>query len=145
MNSVCQRAWAVVFVAAVLISTAGTAGAQAPPGDAAAAAGPTLVEAVVCEAVDNLAPRNPAVAFSLERGEVACFTVFDPVPEPTSIYHQWIFRDRPSARMRLRLRPPRWSTFSRIQLRPGDVGPWRVEVLDAEGRRMAVLRFSVVD
>lgn len=145
MSSVFQRVCNGVFIAAMVIWAAGTAAAQAPPGDAAAAAGPTLVEAVVCEAVDNLAPRNPAIAFSLERGEVACFTVFDPVPEPTSIYHQWIFQDRPSARMRLRLRPPRWSTFSRIQLRPGDVGPWRVEVLDAEGRRLAVLRFSVVD
>ena len=105
----------------------------------------TLVQSVVCEQVEGLAPKNPAVAFSLELGEVACFTAFDPVPEATVIYHQWYFRDQPSARIRLRLKPPRWSSFSRIQLRPGDAGPWRVEILDAEGRRMAAIRFSVVE
>lgn len=129
------------LVGALLFATAlaGPAIAQDQP------AGPVLAEAVVCEQVQNLAPINPGAAFALERGEVACFTVFDPVPKETVIYHHWIFRDRPSARMRLRLRPPRWSTFSRIQLRPGDVGPWRVDIRDAAGHRLAVMRFSVVD
>jgi hypothetical protein len=105
----------------------------------------TLVQAVVCEQVEGLGPKNPSVAFPMELGEVVCFTNFDPVPEATVIYHQWYFRDVPSSRIRLRLRPPRWSSFSRIQLRPGDAGPWRVEVLDADERPLATLRFSVVE
>ena len=100
---------------------------------------------MVCEQVEGFAPKNPAVVFPLDIGEVACFTSFDPVPEATVIYHQWYYRDQPSSRIRLRLKAPRWSSFSRIQLRPGDAGPWRVEVLDADERRLAVLRFSVVE
>ncbi len=105
----------------------------------------TLVQAIVCEQVENLGPKNPAVVFPLELGEVTCFTAFDPVPEETVIYHQWFFRDQPSARVRLRVKPPRWSSFSRIQLRPGDAGPWRVEITDADGKIMALQRFSVVE
>jgi hypothetical protein len=85
------------------------------------------------------------VVFPIELGEIACFTAFDPVPRETVIYHQWYFRDRPSARVRLRVRPPRWSSFSRIQLRPGDAGPWRVEVTDADGKILAQQRFSVLE
>lgn len=126
---------------AVLAGTSGAGPSEAP----APPAKRTLVEAIVCEQVENLAPKNPAVVFPLELGEVACFTAFDPVPQETVIYHQWFFRDQPSARVRLRVRPPRWSSFSRIQLRPGDAGPWRVEITDADGKILAQQRFSVVE
>ena len=131
----------------VLAGTAVLAGAGgAEPSEAPAPpAKLTLVETIVCEQVENLAPKNPAVVFPFDLGEVACFTAFDPVPQETVIYHQWYFRDQPSARVRLRVRPPRWSSFSRIQLRPGDAGPWRVEVTDADGKILAQQRFSVVE
>ncbi|HDI60786.1 MAG TPA: DUF2914 domain-containing protein [Desulfobacteraceae bacterium] len=130
-----------ILVAALLAGVSGAEPVETP----AAPARLTLVQAIVCEQVENLAPKNPAVVFPLELGEVACFTAFDPVPEETVIYHQWFFRDQPSARVRLRLKPPRWSSFSRIQLRPGDAGPWRVEVTDADGKLLARQRFSVVE
>ena len=104
-----------------------------------------LSEAVMCEGIDQLSPKNPGLAFSKQLGEVACYTAFDPVPEETVIYHHWFHRDRSSSRKRLRLKPPRWATFSRIQFRQGDEGPWRVEVIDDKGRRLAVLRFSIVE
>ncbi|MFA7423696.1 MAG: DUF2914 domain-containing protein [Desulfosarcinaceae bacterium] len=134
------------FILAVIGTTALVASTGAESADATVDPAPlTLVQAIVCEQVENLAPKNPAVVFPLDLGEVACFTAFDPVPEETLIYHQWYFRDEPSARVRLRLRPPRWSSFSRIQLRPGDAGPWRVEITDVDGKIMALRRFSVVE
>ena len=33
--------------------------------------------------------------------------------------------------MRLTLSPPKWSSFSRIQIRDADKGPWRVEIRSA--------------
>lgn len=134
------------FICILIAGLALTAAAGAEPTETAAApAKLTLVQAIVCEQVENLAPKNPAVVFALNLGEVTCFTAFDPVPEETVIYHQWFFRDQPSAQVRLRLRPPRWSSFSRIQLRPGDAGPWRVEVTDVDGKILAQQRFSVVE
>jgi hypothetical protein len=104
-----------------------------------------LFEAVMCEEVYSNAPRNPTSVFSASKERAVSFSVFDPVPQKTVIYHNWYHRDVPSAKIRLQLKPPRWSTFSSIQLRKTDIGPWRVEITDDKGHVFGVLRFSVTD
>ena len=101
--------------------------------------------AVMCEEVKDLVPQNPAVVFSIKIGKVSCFTSFDPVPEKTFIYHNWFHRDDPSTKKRLTLQPPRWATYSTIQLRETDKGPWRVEISDQQGNILGILRFSITD
>lgn len=105
----------------------------------------TLVKAAMCEGIKDLVPRNEAIVFSMRTGKVYSFTSFDPVPEKTFIYHNWFFRDRPRRRVKLSLRTPRWATFSRIKLRKGDKGPWRVEITDKQGNILRTLRFSITD
>ena len=105
----------------------------------------SLIQALICEDMRDGIPVNPAVAFSITTGKIYCYTLFDQIPEDTVIYHNWFFRDKPSARIRLPLKHPRWSTYSSIQLREADKGPWRVEISDAGGRVLKILRFSVTD
>lgn len=88
----------------------------------------TLIQAEMCEDIQGQAPTNTTTVFSIERRKAICFTSFDPGPGKTVIYHHWFHRDRPSARIRLTLKPPRWSTYSSIQFRAEDLGPWRVEI-----------------
>lgn len=102
-------------------------------------------EAVMCEGVENSLPRNPAVVFSSSIGRVFCLTTLENVKERTFVYHNWYYRDELSTRIRLALKPPRWSVASSIQLRETDIGPWRVEVSGPEGRVLHVLRFSVTN
>jgi len=104
-----------------------------------------LVDAVMCEDIKGNVPQNVTTVFSIERQKAVCFTTFDPVPQQTVIYHHWFHRDKPSARIKLTLKPPRWSTFSSIQLRVEDIGPWRVEITDSGGNIYRVLRFSVTE
>jgi hypothetical protein len=104
-----------------------------------------LHQAAMCEKVENLTPIRSAVAFSVSAGQVCCFTSFDPVPQPTLIYHRWFHRDELSTQTRLRLYPPKWATYSVIQLRETDKGPWRVEVTDQNGHVFDVFRFSITD
>jgi hypothetical protein len=104
-----------------------------------------LAEAIMCEEIDSNAPKNPTVVFSVSREKAVSYTLFDPVPQKTVIYHNWYHRDVPSAKIRLELNPPRWSTYSSIQLRETDIGPWRVEITDENGTIFGVLRFSVTD
>ena len=106
---------------------------------------PALVEALMCEDIQEQIPQNPTTVFSIERRKAICYTSFDPVPQETTIYHHWFHRDRPSARIRLTLKPPRWSTYSSIQLRAEDLGPWRVVVTDSQGQIFQVLRFSITE
>lgn len=103
----------------------------------------SLVQAVMCEDIQELTPQNSTTVFSVERRKAVCYTSFDPVPAETVIYHHWIHRDRSSVRIKLILQPPMWSTYSSIQLRAEDLGPWRVEVTDAQGQIFQVLRFSI--
>lgn len=110
-----------------------------------AAVGTTLVRSVICEGITSFAPFNPAVVFSINLGRVSCFTEFDPVLEETTIHHKWYFRDRLTTRKKLTLKPPRWATFSSVQLRQEDKGPWRVEIVDNRERLVDVVRFSITD
>ena len=105
----------------------------------------TLVQAVMCEGIQDYKPWNQAVVFSISIGKVSCFTYFDPVPEKTYIFHNWYYKDNLSKRMKLFLQPPSWSTFSSIQFREADKGLWRVEVTDPDGNILHVLRFSITE
>lgn len=104
-----------------------------------------LVRAVMCEGIENFMPVHPAVVFSISQGELFCYSSFDPVRETTRIFHKWYKRDKLIFTMRLTLSPPKWSSFSRIQIRDADKGPWRVEIQDEEGKILKTLRFSMSD
>lgn len=108
---------------------------------------PTLKigQAAVCETVKEGVPVNPAVAFSIDTERLYCYTDFVTVPEKTLIYHVWYQGDQQRASMKLVLRPPRWATYSYIQLREKDKGPWRVEITDEQGNLLQTLRFSIID
>ncbi|MBU1340529.1 MAG: DUF2914 domain-containing protein [Proteobacteria bacterium] len=99
----------------------------------------------MCESIENFLPVNPAIIFSISLGEVFCFSTFDPVVEKTVIFHKWYKMDKLIFTMQLTLSPPKWSSFSRIQIRDADKGPWRVEIRDAENALLQTLRFSMVD
>ncbi len=105
----------------------------------------TLVRAILCENVKDLEPEGQSIVFSAKLGDVICFTFFDPVPEKTEIYHKWFKRDHLDAEMKLVLKPPKWSTFSKVRIHNTDAGPWRVEITDQNGKILKVLRFSVTE
>jgi hypothetical protein len=106
---------------------------------------PLLIEATMCEEIKDGVPVNRAILFSIEKGKVICFNAFDKIPERTTIFHKWYFRDKLIYRNRLSLKPPRWSTYSSIKLRDTDRGPWRVDIVNQESHVYQTLRFSIAD
>ncbi|MEJ5366478.1 MAG: DUF2914 domain-containing protein [Desulfosoma sp.] len=108
-------------------------------------AGLALTRAGICESVENLNPVNTAAVFSVTQGQIYCFTDFGTVRSQTVVYHRWYHRDTLTTQIRLKIYPPRWATYSMLKLREVDKGPWKVEITDAEGRVLSVLRFSIVD
>jgi hypothetical protein len=108
---------------------------------------PVLVlgESTVCEDVRNGEPAQPAVAFSVTLKRVYCFSDFISVLKTSVTYHNWFYRDSLKASVKLTVRPPRWSTYSSVQLRDSEKGPWRIEITDEEGDILGTLRFSVID
>lgn len=153
----CRQAGTILAILALILATvsfvAESRADEAPSAAPSLSTAPTdvtsqrlrLTQAVMGEKVENLLPVRPAITFSVGIGQVYCFTAFDPVPQPTVVFHRWFHRDELSTQTRLRLYPPKWSTYSVIQLRETDKGPWRVEVSDQEGRIFSILRFSITD
>jgi len=105
----------------------------------------TLVQATMCEEIENRVPKNPAIVFSMKLQHVYCFTLFDSVTEKLFIHHNWYYNDKLSTKRKLVLQPPHWATFSRIQLREADRGPWRLEITDQDDHVLKIIRFSVTD
>ena len=144
-----KQLWCCWLILSIGFAVAGGSAAEENAATSTAAGGVQkslkLIQALVCEDVIEGIPQEPAIVFSIGRGKVSCYTFFDPVPAKTFVTHHWYYRDEPSARIRLQLRPPRWATFSTIQLRETDKGPWRVEITDANGKVLKELRFSITD
>lgn len=118
------------------------------PGHGAAQEKPTapkLTQAVICEQIDNQRPINSGWVFSVMAHKIHCLTSFDKIVDTQFIIHRWYFRDNPVATFRLALQPPKWSTFSSLQIRDMDKGPWRVDITDTQGQLIKALRFSVSD
>lgn len=148
MNSLLIRGLAAFFLAAILFfsssqSARGEEAVKSPSAEKPAEL--KLVQAVLCEGLKELEPRGEAIVFSVKLGNVICFTSFDPVPEKTEIYHHWFKRDQLDARVKLVLKPPKWSAFSKIRIGHSAIGPWRVEIVDQDGRIFKILRFSVTE
>jgi len=143
-----SRILLILFTVTALFSTLPVSAQDQPDSSGSSETGGAtiaLVQAVMCEDIQDQLPQNPTSVFSIERRKAVCFTAFDPVLQKTDIYHHWFHRDRSSAKIKLTLKPPRWSTYSSIQFREEDIGPWRVEISDAQGKILQVLRFSITE
>ena len=103
-----------------------------------------LTTAKLCEDIVNGQPKFSSVVFSWSTKKIYCYTLFDQIEKENFIYHQWYFKDKLVAKIKLKLKPPVWATFSRIYIRESDIGPWRVEIVDENGNLIHTLRFSVV-
>ena len=140
-----SRLFLVFWLAVSGLFTGQAAKALAEGGITSNDANPHLVRAVICEQVKDSMPRYESIVFSITNGRVYCYTDFDPVSKETHIYHNWFRRDALTAKVKLLLKPPRWSTFSYISLRNTDKGPWRVEITSPDGSILQTLRFSITD
>ena len=137
--------WFLIWLTVWLFPLPGFSQEEQEPASDASVKPLLLGQALICEEIFANACRNRTVVFSVAKEKVVCYTSFESVPEKTFIYHNWFYKDIPSSRIRLVLRPPSWSTYSSIQIRKTDIGPWRVEITDATGQVLRVLRFSITD
>jgi hypothetical protein len=140
-----SRLFFVFWLTVTGLFTAQATKALAESGITSTDANPHLVRAVICEQVKERKPRHESIVFSITKGRVYCYTDFDPVSKKTHIYHNWFRRDTLTAKVKLALKSPRWSTFSYISLRKTDKGPWRLEITSAGGDILHTLRFSITD
>jgi len=145
------RYWSIILVLNVVLLSFPLPGSCSPDQiedtvQTEVSSGMEIIGAVICEDVKDGRPVNKGIIFSSSLNRVTCFTEFDRITEKTIIYHCWYFKDNLRAKRKpLVLNPPKWSTYSQIEPRETDKGPWRVEIIDEEGNILQTLRFSIVD
>jgi hypothetical protein len=62
----------------------------------------------------------------------------------TRVVHAWIWGEQEFHTLEIEARPPEWSVYSYLTLRPEQAGPWRAEVRDGD-RVLASVPFRVVE
>ena len=97
---------------------------------------------VVCEDVKD---REPVAVDSVFTGveRLCCFTEIKGIEEPTNIQHVWYHGENEMARIKLIVRAPRWRTYSAKKILSEWTGDWRIEVIDAEGRKISQIYFQI--
>jgi hypothetical protein len=102
-----------------------------------------VAAAQVCTSIDRLQPGDSGTRFPVDVGRLFCFSRISGIRQPTRIQHVWYLDGKERFRKVLPVAPPSWRTFSSKRIRPSDVGPWRIEISDAEGNVMQTLSFAV--
>lgn len=135
------RRWAWNLLSLILLSTAVSAVAAAPPADE-----PAILEvtsADMCLAVERLKPIAPGRRFSPGSGKLYCFSLVAGIQKQTEIHHVWYLGAEERLRVRLPVKPPSWRTYSWKHIRPADVGLWRVDICDAAGNVLKTVAFEI--
>jgi hypothetical protein len=100
--------------------------------------------AVICKNVVNRAPVDAGNSFATSIDKIFFFTKIVGAENPTEIIHVWYFDGTERDRVTLAVGGSPWRTYSSKRLRPSDVGPWHVDVLDAGGNMLDRVAFDVV-
>jgi hypothetical protein len=112
--------------------------------DLADAQGLTVERTVICKNVVNRTPVDAGNSFATSVGKIFCFTKIVGANHPADITHVWYFDGTERDRITLSVGGSPWRTYSSKRLRPNDVGPWHVDVLDAGGNMLDRVAFDVV-
>ena len=98
---------------------------------------------VICKNVVNRAPVDAGNRFATSIDKIFCFTKIVGAKHPTKIIHVWYFDGTERDRVTLSVGGSPWRTYSSKRLRPGDVGSWHVDILDAGGNMLDRVAFDV--
>jgi hypothetical protein len=114
---------------------------DSPPGDES----PIVKKAVMCEGVQDGFPVNQTIIFDGSKNSAYCWSEFDPVSDEGVVFHKWYRRGELITSKKLSVHPPRWAAYTRLPLRQADIGPWHLNITDANGNVLRTLRFSITE
>jgi hypothetical protein len=116
-----------------------------PVSDNGEAVSLAVKKAVMCENVQDGLPMNQTIIFYVSTTAAFCWSELNPVPADGVVYHEWYRKVVLITRKKLAVHSPRWATYSRLPLRPADIGPWHLNITDENGNLLKTLRFSITE
>lgn len=100
-------------------------------------------EMVICKNVVDRKPVDPAGSFTVDVGQIYCFTKVLGAMRDTGITHNWYYKDKLTASVPLYVGSWHWRTYSIKTIKPEDRGEWRVEVTSEDGDVLDQIRFVI--
>lgn len=97
--------------------------------------------AIVCTGVKDRAPEGAAEKFPASVGQLTCFSEIRGGRD--KVVHVWYHGDKEVRRVELPVKAERWRTWSIKNVPATMTGPWRVDVVDADGKVLASSTFVV--
>lgn len=103
----------------------------------------TVERAVVASAIEEREPVGIADRFPEDVGSVYYHTTLTGDFGETTLEHVWLHQGEEMARVALRVRGPRWRTWSAKKIPPAWSGSWEVKLVDGSGAVLHSTRFTV--
>ncbi|MCU0294149.1 MAG: DUF2914 domain-containing protein [Thermoanaerobaculaceae bacterium] len=97
--------------------------------------------AIVCTGVKDRTPEGAAEKFPASVGQLTCFSEIKNGRD--KVVHVWYHGDTEVRRVELPVKAERWRTWSVKNVAATMTGPWRVDVVDADGKVLASSKFVV--
>ncbi|NOY14172.1 MAG: DUF2914 domain-containing protein [Deltaproteobacteria bacterium] len=107
----------------------------------AAASTLRVADAAITTAIKQQMPVDRLESFPAGYGKLFCFTRIVGAKKATHVTHVWYYRDDELARVDLPVGSADWRTYSSKRFLPQWAGPWRVVILDEDGRQLATVPF----
>ena len=102
-----------------------------------------VVAAAICKDVVDREAVDVGTRFENSVGRLYCFTKVLSSEIPTEVVHVWSYGDVERARVTLAVKAAAWRTYSSKTIQSHEIGPWRVDILDASGNLLETINFEV--
>ncbi len=102
-----------------------------------------VVDIKIARNVVNREPVGVSDVFSKDIKKVYCWTKVKAFKYPTYIVHQWYYKGKLKASVKLSIKSPVYRTWSSKKIYKGWTGKWRVVVKDEDGSVIASKEFFV--
>ena len=106
-------------------------------------AGIQIMDAVVCQGVQNHQPVGANDVFPNGTTKIYCYNRVVGAAADTKITHNWYYKGNLKASVPLSVRSNNWRTWSSKNLDPSWSGEWMVEILSEDGSPLASIVFVV--
>jgi len=103
----------------------------------------SVERAAICQDVVEREPVDEGTSFPVSVGKLYCFTKIVGAETPAEVIHVWYFGDVERGRITLSIGGSSWRTYSSKVIQEHEIGSWRVEVLDASGKVLQTINFTV--
>ena len=150
----------IAYLVALLAAAAGSLAAQDTTHAAAPAAAPApapaaapapapaapmlaVAEAAVAKTVVDRVPQDTGTAFTVDVGQLVCWTKVTGASGDATIHHVWFHGDTQVGDMELHVGGSPWRTWSRKTIPADWTGAWHVDVRDAAGTVLKRIDFRV--